>query len=233
MISWRPGHSPGLCFLARNERFRAAASSLTSASGYVKIRVSRAFSRVSCGEAAYSFPAWSSCPRWSVCSKCFGTRRFGGVSSSASRGWFEAHRAGTGGRAGADRGLDGLAQPPDPKLAYGTRIADRSIGERANWRMGRPEDFPAGCRAGAAAAFAVCLSAQPGRGRLEAGRGLGGVRRLGSIGEFADRLGLRSWGHGSGVGDLQTAVQANAAQHWEASGVHVDVSYARTRGFAG
>jgi len=57
MISWRPGGIPGLCFWQVTASWGILGAALTSVSGYVKIRGSRACSRVLCGrEQLICFP---------------------------------------------------------------------------------------------------------------------------------------------------------------------------------
>src|ERR1700685_3592615 len=73
------------------------------------------------------------------------------------RGEFEADHSGTGGRAGADRRIYGLAQPPHPKLADGAGFVDWNFAEHAERRMDWTEDVPAGRWVRTARAAAVCF----------------------------------------------------------------------------
>ena len=88
------------------------------------------------------------------------------------------------------------------------------------------EDFPAGSRVGIVGAVAICDLARPGRGRLEVGGSFGSFCwAAGAVG-FAGGLGFRGWIYGACAGDLQAAIQGNAAEHRTVAGLDVNFSQA-------
>src|SRR5579872_4133527 len=100
--------------------------------------------------------------------------------------------------------MDGLALAADSQLAYHAGPADRGGHKYEPTRLDGAEGFLAGRRSRIGTIAALRVAAQPGCGRLEAGRSTGRIYRARAPGGSVAGIDSRGRSHGRGSGDLQT-----------------------------